>query len=109
MRHASIVDGTVHAGAAYLGTRPTFDNGRPVLETFLLDFDGDLYGRTIDIEFIARIRGDQAFDGMPALVAQMDRDVAETRRRLTLLNHADPHAWPPALLNGSHPGASARL
>jgi riboflavin kinase / FMN adenylyltransferase len=74
----------VHDGAAYLGTRPTFDNGAPVLETFLLDFDGDLYGKRIAIEFIAHIRGDQKFDGMPELIAQMDRDVAEVRRRLAL-------------------------
>jgi riboflavin kinase / FMN adenylyltransferase len=88
------VDGDMHAGAAYLGTRPTFDNGRPVLETFLLDFDGDLYGRTIQIEFIARIRGDQAFPDMPALVAQMDRDVAETRKLLAALATSDPYRWP---------------
>ncbi len=72
----------VHDGAAYLGTRPTFDNGAPVLETFLLDFDGNLYGKTITIAFIAHIRGDQKFDGMPALVAQMDRDVTHVRKRL---------------------------
>ena len=56
-----VLDGDVHAGAAYLGTRPTFDNGAPVLETFLLDFDGDLYGRHIAIEFVAHLRADQQF------------------------------------------------
>lgn len=76
------VDGAVHNGAAYLGTRPTFDNGAPVLETFLFDFDDDLYGKRITLAFISHLRGDQAFDGMPALIAQMDRDVAEARRRL---------------------------
>ncbi len=77
------VDGEVHDGAAYLGTRPTFDNGAPVLETFLFDFDGDLYSRQISVEFIAHLRGDQKFDAMPALIAQMDRDVVDARRRLS--------------------------
>lgn len=90
------VDDIVHAGAAYLGTRPTFDNGRPVLETFLLDFDGDLYGKTIAVEFIARLRGDQAFPDMPTLVAQMDHDVAAARLVLADLDRHDPTAWPPA-------------
>jgi riboflavin kinase / FMN adenylyltransferase len=87
-------DGNAHAGAAYLGTRPTFDNGKPVLETFLLDFNGNLYGKVIDIEFIARVRPDQAFSDMTALVQQMDRDVAATRAHLTTLEKTDPHRWP---------------
>jgi riboflavin kinase / FMN adenylyltransferase len=77
------VGGKLHDGAAYLGTRPTFDNGEAVLETFLLDFDGDLYGKTIELEFIGFIRGDRKFDSMDALVAQMYKDVARTRELLT--------------------------
>ena len=73
------VGGKVHDGAAYLGTRPTFDNGDAVLETFLLDFDGDLYGRTIELEFIGFIRADRKFESTTALVTQMDQDVANTR------------------------------
>ncbi len=80
------VGGKVHDGAAYLGTRPTFDNGDAVLETFLLDFDGDLYGKTIELEFIGFIRGDRKFDSMEALVAQMDKDVARTREVLANTN-----------------------
>ena len=76
------VAGKVYAGAAYLGTRPTFDNGDAVLETFLLDFDGDLYGRTIELEFVGFIRADRKFDSTEALVAQMDRDVGVARRLL---------------------------
>ncbi len=72
----------VYAGAAYLGTRPTFDNGDAVLETFLLDFDGNLYGKTIELEFIGFIRGDRKFDDTDALVAQMDKDVARAREIL---------------------------
>ena len=52
------VDGKKLQGAAYLGTRPTFDAGLPLLEIFLLDFDGNLYGKTLEIEFIAFVRED---------------------------------------------------
>jgi riboflavin kinase / FMN adenylyltransferase len=76
------VGDAVHLGAAYLGTRPTYDNGEAVLETFLLDFDGDLYGKTIELEFIGFIRGDRKFDGTASLVAQMDKDVARARAML---------------------------
>ena len=76
------VGGKVYDGAAYLGTRPTFDNGDAVLETFLLDFKGDLYGKTIELEFIGFIRGDRKFDGTESLVKQMDLDVAKARQML---------------------------
>jgi riboflavin kinase / FMN adenylyltransferase len=74
-----LVDGAQHEAAAYLGTRPTFDNGAPVLEVFLFDFDGDLYGRSIDVEFIAYLRGDRKFEGMEALKAQMAADCEAAR------------------------------
>lgn len=70
----------VHAGdatygaAAYFGPRPTFDNGAPVLEVFLFDFDDDLYGREIEVEFVDFVRGDARFATPDALVAQMERD-----------------------------------
>ena len=75
--------GGEHArGAAYLGTRPTFDDGAPVLEVFLLDFDGNLYGRQIEVEFIDFIRGDRRFDGIEALIAQMDARLRAAREIL---------------------------
>lgn len=73
------VDGERHDAAAYLGTRPTLDNGRPLLEVFLLDFTGDLYGKTIGVEPVAHLRDDQAFDGLDALKDQMAEDVATAR------------------------------
>lgn len=72
----------IHDAAAYLGTRPTFDDGKPVLEVFLLDYDGDLYGRVIDVEFIAFIRSDRRFDGAEALTVQMAKDVEQVRAAL---------------------------
>ena len=69
-------------GAAYLGTRPTYDNDMPVLEVFLFDFDGDLYGRAIKVEFIDFIRDDRKFDTSTALIAQMQQDCANARNIL---------------------------
>ena len=70
------VDGRCHDSAAYLGTRPTYDNGMPVLEVFLFDFDGDLYGKEIVVEFVGFVRPDRKFETSEALVAQMQRDCA---------------------------------
>ena len=71
-----------YEGAAYLGTRPTYDNGMPVLEVFLFDFEGDLYGRAIEVEFIDFIRDDRKFDTSEALIAQMQQDCANARNIL---------------------------
>lgn len=81
--YAVFVDGPDgrHQGAAYLGTRPTFDNGPPVLEVFLFDFDGDLYGKRVEVSFVGFIRSDRRFEGMDALIAQMTED-CETARQL---------------------------
>jgi riboflavin kinase/FMN adenylyltransferase len=68
------VGGERHGGAAYLGTRPMFDNGDPTLEVFLLDFDGDLYGQKIEVEFIGFVRADAKFASVEALKEQMARD-----------------------------------
>ncbi len=66
-------------GAAYLGTRPTYDDGMPVLEVFLFGFEGDLYGREIAVEFIDFIRADRKFASSEALIAQMQADCARAR------------------------------
>ncbi len=63
-------------GVASFGRRPTFDNGAPLLEVFLFDFKGDLYGTMLDVAFIAFIRDELKFDGIEALVRQMDDDSA---------------------------------
>jgi riboflavin kinase / FMN adenylyltransferase len=66
-------------GAAYLGTRPTFDAGLPLLETFLFDFDGNLYGKTLEIEFIAFVREDAKFRSAESLSTQMASDCAKAK------------------------------
>lgn len=76
------VDGLKLQGAAYLGTRPTFDAGLPVLETFLFDFDGNLYGKTIEIEFVAFVREDAKFRSPESLSTQMAADCAKARELL---------------------------
>ncbi|MGL4976084.1 MAG: bifunctional riboflavin kinase/FAD synthetase [Bosea sp. (in: a-proteobacteria)] len=76
------VDGTWRDGVASYGRRPTFDNGAPRIETFLFDFSGDLYGKTVDLDLISWIRPELKFDGMEPLIAQMNRDAAEARRLL---------------------------
>jgi riboflavin kinase/FMN adenylyltransferase len=66
--------------AVSIGVRPTFTTGRgELIEAYLLDFDGDLYGRPLSLEFLARLRGERRFDSPEALVEQMHLDVEETR------------------------------
>jgi riboflavin kinase/FMN adenylyltransferase len=77
-------------GVASFGRRPTFDNGAPLLEIFLFDFKGDLYGTTLDVAFIGFIRDELKFDSVEALVRQMDDDSARARAALA----AAPEAFP---------------
>jgi riboflavin kinase / FMN adenylyltransferase len=66
--------------AVNVGIRPTFETGRGLLiEAYLMDFEGDLYGKTLRIAFVARLRGERRFPGVEDLVAQMHRDVEEAR------------------------------
>ncbi|MFW5909765.1 MAG: bifunctional riboflavin kinase/FAD synthetase [Thiohalospira sp.] len=78
---------TVDGGAprpavANVGTRPTVDGTEPVLEVHLFDFDGDLYGRPVSVEFVEKIRDEQRFGSLEELTAQIDADAAAARRRL---------------------------
>lgn len=71
-------------GVASLGVRPTIaPGGEPLLEVHLFDFDGDLYGRRIEVEFIAKLRDEEKFADLDALRTQMDRDAAAARRILS--------------------------
>jgi riboflavin kinase/FMN adenylyltransferase len=84
--------GRVHRGAAYFGTRPTFGGDEAILESFLLNFDGDLYGQEISIEFVDFLRGDQKFHSMEALKAQVAADCAKAARVLDKVEADDPLA-----------------
>jgi riboflavin kinase / FMN adenylyltransferase len=73
-------DGEVHVAATNVGVRPMFVTGRgELIEAFLVDFSGDLYGTTLRVEFLKRLRGEKRFESVEALVEQMARDVEETR------------------------------
>ena len=77
--YAARADG--HCAAVSVGVRPTFGTGRAVLvEAYLLDFDGDLYGHMLHLDFLHRLRGERRFDSAEALVDQMRLDVDEVRR-----------------------------
>jgi riboflavin kinase/FMN adenylyltransferase len=77
---AQTVDGTVHVAATNVGVRPMFVTGRgELIEAFLVDFDGDLYGSVLRVEFLKRLRGEKRFESVEALIEQMGRDVEETR------------------------------
>jgi riboflavin kinase/FMN adenylyltransferase len=77
-------DGSEHPGVASLGVRPTFDPPEELLEAHLLDFDGDLYGRKIEVALHAFIRAEQKFDAVDALVSAMRNDEAQARKLLAL-------------------------
>jgi len=77
-------DGSVHAAAASLGRRPTFhaSAAAPVLEVFLLDFTGDLYGEAARVSFVTHLRDERRFESTTALVRQMTDDVVAARAAL---------------------------
>jgi len=78
-------DGAVHPAAISVGRRPTFAAGAdaaPIVEAYLLDFDGDLYGEPARVRFTSRLRDEERFESVEALVAQMTADVADARAAL---------------------------
>lgn len=75
-------------GVASFGRRPTFDNGAPLFETFLFDFAGDLYGRTLRLELVGWIRPEERFDSADALIARMHEDARAARALLAAARDA---------------------
>jgi riboflavin kinase/FMN adenylyltransferase len=84
------LQGESRRGAAYVGTRPTFETGRRFLEVFLLDFDRDIYGVTIDVEFQGFMRADVKFPSATALIERMRVDCAEADALLRTIEKNDP-------------------
>lgn len=71
------------ASVSSFGTRPTVQGVEPLLEAHLFDFDGDLYGRHIEVEFVAKLRDELKFPDLPSLTEQMHRDADSARRLLS--------------------------
>jgi riboflavin kinase/FMN adenylyltransferase len=84
------VGGNRHDGVASFGVRPMFDAGMPLLEVFLFDFDGDLYGQAIDVAFIGWIRHEQKFESIETLKRHMLADSAQARDALQRAGKAFP-------------------
>ena len=80
--HLRRADGGLHSGVASYGRRPTFDNGPALLETFIFDFDEDIYGEEISVTLLDYLRPELKFDSVEELVAQMDKDSEQARRIL---------------------------
>ncbi|MEO1329155.1 MAG: riboflavin kinase, partial [Pseudomonadota bacterium] len=90
---AEVCDGPhagVYDGVASLGVRPMFELPAPNLETFLFDFQGDLYGARLSVGLVAYLRPEARFDGLEALIAQMDADSLAARAALAAI---DPPPW----------------
>ncbi len=81
------VDGQPYQAVSNIGMRPTFTDGSvlPRLEAHLMDYQGDLYGKTIQVAFLARLRDEQRFSGVEALVAQINLDIRRAKRVLPRL------------------------
>ncbi len=71
------------ASVSSFGTRPTVNGVEPLLEAHLFDFDGDLYGQHIEVEFVSKLRDEVKYDSLEALTEQMQRDAADARRILS--------------------------
>ena len=76
------VDGKRYMGAVNVGFRPTFGGDRMTVEAFVLDFQGDLYGHNLALDFVARLRDERTYPDAEALALQIAIDVAQVRRRL---------------------------
>ena len=84
------IGGLIRDGVASFGTRPTFGDGAPLLETFVFDFSGDLYGKTVDVAFIGWIRPELKFDSVDALIKRMNDDARLARSALARAGNVFP-------------------
>jgi len=79
------IDGVVHGSVTNIGLRPTFGEATPTIETHVLDYSGDLYGHTVRLAFVQRLRDERRFDDVDALRAQIDADKRRAERLFTRL------------------------
>jgi riboflavin kinase/FMN adenylyltransferase len=81
------IDGVVHASLTNVGVRPTFgDTMKPIIETYVLGFNGDLYGRPLRLGFVQRLRDERKFEDVDALRAQMEADRRRAERLFAQLS-----------------------
>ena len=85
----AIIDGVRRPSATSIGVRPQFGSGERLVEVYVIDFDADLYGRQIDVEFVRKVRDQEIFSSVEALVNQIGRDVSDCR--LTLADERGTH------------------
>ncbi len=85
----ALVDGVRRPSATSIGIRPTFGLTQRLVEVYILDFDGDLYGRELEVQFVDKLRDQEAFPSLEALVNQIKLDVENTRQTLALTGGAD--------------------
>jgi riboflavin kinase/FMN adenylyltransferase len=78
----AIIDGVRHPSATSVGVRPTFGLTERLVEVYVIDFDADLYGKQLCVEFVCKLRDQEAFPGVAKLVEQIHRDVADSRQAL---------------------------
>ncbi len=80
------MDGTRYPGAINVGVRPQFHEAaaRPLVEAYILDFDGDIYGQEVRLEFVSRLRDERKFSSVDGLIQQMHRDVESVRETLSV-------------------------
>ena len=79
------IDGVVHGGVTNIGVRPTFGETTPTIETHVLDYSGNLYGQSVRLAFVQRLRDERRFEDVDALRAQIDADKRRAERLFTRL------------------------
>ncbi len=85
----AVVDGVRKAAATSIGVRPTFGLTERLVEVYILDFEGDLYGWDLEVQFVDKLRDQETFTSLDALVEQINRDVADTRQMLAVSGGAN--------------------
>lgn len=85
----AVVDGIRRPAATSIGVRPTFGLTERLVEVYILDFDGDLYGQDLEVQFVERLRDQETFASLEALVEQINLDVANTRETLAIAGGAN--------------------
>jgi riboflavin kinase/FMN adenylyltransferase len=94
-----------YQGLANVGVRPTFDNGERTVETYILDFEADIYGCDLVVEFVQRLRPEKRFTDIKELIAQIERDIVEARGILAVER---PLPWPEEALQVESQDAALR-